>query len=272
MGNHPFNVIVVLFWFATMSWLVAAKILPSMRVGEPPNYTSIVADSVDQPPVCWRIQLQDRTIGWAASKIERRKDGITDLYSRVYLGELPWEELAPGWLAGVLKPVLTDLGPLDIDKKSHLVIDPLGRPVEFESRVRVANLADAIRVHGQIEGSSLKLAVQSGDFSHRFEHSLPTNALLTDELSPQALLPGLRVGQTWTVPLYSPFRAFNDPMEMLQAVVEREDKITWGGESVRSRVIVYRSDPGSGIGRQRDPRARLGRAPTGWCCARRSVF
>ena len=38
MGNHPFNVIVVLFWLATMSWLIVAKVLPPMRVGEPPSY------------------------------------------------------------------------------------------------------------------------------------------------------------------------------------------------------------------------------------------
>jgi hypothetical protein len=247
MGSPAFNVVVVLFWCATMSWLVAAKIVPPLRVGEPPNYTSIVVENADQPPVCWRIQLQDRTIGWAASKIERRKDGITDLFSRVYLGELPWDEFAPGWLASVLKPVLSDLGPLDIDKKSHLVIDPLRRPVEFESKVRVANLPDAIRVHGQIEGSTLRLAVQSGEFSHTVERSLPSNALVTDELSPHAMMPGLRVGQTWTVPLYSPFRPFNDPMEMLEAVVEREDKITWRGQPVACRVIIYRSDPGSGL-------------------------
>jgi hypothetical protein len=57
MGNHSFNVIVVLFWFATMSWLVAAKIVPPLRVGEPPDYASILQESTHQPPVCWSIHL-----------------------------------------------------------------------------------------------------------------------------------------------------------------------------------------------------------------------
>ena len=93
MGNLHFNVVVVLFWCATMGWLVVAKIVPPLRVGEPPNYATILNEADDKTPVCWSIHLQNEAIGWAANKMVRRSDGITDLYSRVYLGELPWEEL-----------------------------------------------------------------------------------------------------------------------------------------------------------------------------------
>ena len=246
MGNHPFNVIVVLFWLATMGWLTVAKILPPLRVGEPPSYVSILKESLDQPPVCWSIRLQDRSIGWAATRVARRTDGITDLWSRVYLAELPLDDIVPSWVGAVLRPMLRSLGPMDVDKKSRLIVDPLGRLVGFESRVRVANLPDAIKVQGQIEGALLKLVVQSGEVSYKLERYLPPDALMTDELSPQAYLPGLRVGQTWTVPLYSPFRPPNSPMEILQATVEREDRMTWGSRPLNSRIIVYRNDPGSG--------------------------
>lgn len=247
MGNHPFNVIVVLFWLATMSWLVVVKVLPPLRVGEPPSYSSILQQSGEQPPVCWSIRLHDKSIGWAASKTVRRKDGITELYSRVYLADLPLEDLAPGWLGSVLKPALRNFGPLDVDKKSRLVIDPLGRLVGFVSRVRIGDVPDVIKVQGQIEGSTLTMVVQSGEISYTIERDLPPNALIADELSPQARMPGLRVGQTWTVPLYSPFRPLNNPIEILQASVEREDRITWDDRQVNSRIIVYRSDPGSGL-------------------------
>jgi hypothetical protein len=247
MGNHPFNVIVILFWLATMSWLVVAKVLPPLRVGEPPSYRSILKKGSRQPPVCWSIRLEDRLIGWAANKIERRADGITELYSRVYLRDLPLDQFAPAWLATVLKPVLRDVGPLDVDKFSRMTVDPLGRLVAFESRVRVADLPDAIKVHGQIEGSSLKLSVQSGEIPHKLERYLPPDALMADELSPQTTMPGLRVGQAWTVPLYSPFRPPTSPIEILQARVERAERITWGGRKVNCRMIVYRSDPGSGL-------------------------
>ncbi len=247
MGNHPFNVVVVLFWLATMTWLFVVKVLPPMRVGEPPSYQSILDESRRQPPVCWSIRLNDKPIGWAANKLVRRNDGVTELHSRVYLRNLPLDELAPNWLARVLEPVLRDLGPIDIDKKSKMIVDPLGRLVGFESRVRIADIPDAIKVRGNVEGSTLKLKVQSGNVSHRIERYLPPNALMTDELSPQTVMPGLRVGQTWTVPLYSPFRSPRSPIEILQARVEQIESITWGGRQVRTKLIVFRGDPGSGL-------------------------
>jgi hypothetical protein len=248
MGNQPFNIVVIVFWLATMSWLVVAKILPPLRVGEPPNYASILEHTGDEPPVCWAIVMRGETIGWAANKIVRRPDGISELYSRVYLGALPLDELAPGWLAGVLKGVFRDIRQMDIDKRSRFAIDPLGRLVEFESRVRLADDVDAIKVHGQFDGSTLSLTVQSGGVSVPLSRSLSPNSLVSDELSPQARMPGLRVGQTWTVPLYSPFRAASSPLEILQAVVEREDQFHWDGRLVNTRVIVYRGDSGSGSG------------------------
>ncbi len=248
MGNHPFNVIVVLFWLASMTWLVVAKVLPPLRVGEPPNYQAILDESQQQPTACWSIHVERRPIGWAASKLVRRKDGggIAELHSRVYLARLPLNELAPGWLVKVVKPALGDLERLDVDKQSEIVVDPLGRLVGFESRVRIAEIRDAIKITGQVEGSTLRITVRSGDVPTTVERYLPPNALIADELSPQALLPALRVGQRWTVPLYSPFRPPHSPIEILQAQVERAETLTWDGRRASGKLIVFRSDSGSG--------------------------
>ncbi len=246
MGNHPFNVIVVLFWLATMTWLFVAKVLPPLRVGEPPNYQAILDESQRQPAVCWNIELEGDPIGWSASRLIKRKDGISELHSRVYLARLPLDELAPGWLAKLLKPALGNLGRIDVDKRTQIVIDPLGRLVGFESRVRVADLQDAIKVSGQVEGSTLLITVRSGDIPTTVERYLPPNALMTDELSPQAVVPGLRVGQRWTVPLYSPFRPPTNPIEILHAEVERATSITWNGRQHSGKLIVFRGDPGAG--------------------------
>lgn len=245
MGNPAFNVIVVLFWLATMSWLVVAKIIPPLRIGEPPTYSSIVAEAEAEPPACWSIRMNGRTIGWAANTIVRQPEGISEFYSRVYLAELPLEELAPGWLSTVLRPIFPKLNLVDLDKQSWFVIDPLGRLSDFESRVRLAGVADAIRVTGTVEGSNLKLMVRSGDISAPINTNLAPNSLMNDELSPQSRMPNLRVGQTWTVPLYSPFRAPHSPLDILQASVEAEERIRWGNESVPTRLVVYRGDPGN---------------------------
>ncbi len=248
MGNHPFNVIVVLFWLATMSWLVVAKVLPPLRVGEPPSYRSILDQSQKQLPICWNIRLQDKSIGWAANRVERRPDGITELVSRVYLKDVPLDRFAPPWLGKVLRSMLGRMGPLDIDKTSRMVVDPLGRLVGFESRLKIADIPDAIKLQGQIDGATLHLAVQSGEVSCKLEQALPPNALVADELSPQTRLPGLRVGQTWTMPLYSPFSPPTSPIEILAARVEQSQQFSWAGKPVLTRVVVYRSDAGAGLG------------------------
>ncbi len=106
MGNPAFNVIVVLFWLATMSWLVVAKIVPPLRIGEPPTYSSIIADTQGEQATCWSIRMNGRTIGWAANAMLRQPEGINEFYSRVYLAELPFDELAPGWLSSLVwRPV-----------------------------------------------------------------------------------------------------------------------------------------------------------------------
>ena len=177
----------------------------------------------------------------------RRYDDVVELYSRVYIRDLPLDELAPGWLADVLTPVLRDLGPLDIDKWSRMVVDPLGRLVNFESKVRIAEFEDAIIVRGEVDGTSLKLTLRSGEIPHTIEQYLPPNALIADQLSPQMRMPNLRVGQQWTVPLYSPFLPPNSPIEILQARVESSELFTWHGERVASKLVVYREDPGKGL-------------------------
>ena len=248
MGNHPFNVIVVLFWLATMSWLVVAKIVPPMRVGEPPSYRSILDESVRQPPVCWNIRLEDKSIGWAANKIERRDDGITELHSRVYLRNLPLEEFAPGWLGTVLKPVLRDLGPLNIDKTSRMTVDPLGRLVGFESRVRIADIPDAIKVHGQVEGSSLKLSIQSGEIPYKLERYLAAQrpdvrrAVAADDAARPARRPDLDGAAVQPVSsAEQPDRDFAG-----QGRARRSDHLGRPAGPL-PRSIVYRSDPSSGL-------------------------
>src|SRR5690606_38020763 len=109
---------------------------------------------------------------------------------------------------------------------------------------------------GTVEGSQLKLLVRSGDVQLPINRSLGANSLMNDELSPQSRMPNLRVGQTWTVPLYSPFRSPHSPMDILQAAVEDEEAIIWDGERTEVRVVVYRGDPGSGRGSE-DVRGRM---------------
>lgn len=257
MGSRAFNTAVVLVWLAAMTWLVKEKVLPPLQVGEPPSYQTILSNQNKQPPVCWAIRWDEQPVGFSASIVIEREDDMREIHSRVFFSKLPLDEMAPGWLGAIVRPILSKLGKLDMDAYSRLEIDPLHHLVGFQSRVRLADIPSAIRMHGSVEGTSLKLSVQSGDFSYRTEKYLPPDALVGDELSPQAMLPNLRRGQTWTMPVYSPFRPPTSPVEILKASVERDDTIVWDGRTYPTKVVVYRNDSGSRVLAAQEARGKL---------------
>jgi hypothetical protein len=246
-------------WLLTTTWLLVAKVLPPLLVGEPPNYRTII--SADQrkprPPVWWSIRWNDKPLGWAASDIVHSPDRMSEFHGRVFLRELPLVEMLPPLVNALVKPVFSSAEAVDLDARNRMNIDPLGRLSSFDTHVHIASIRDAIRIEGTVEGSKLKLMFRLGDLSEPSERYLPSDALVTDEFTPQAYLPGLRVGQTWTMPSYSPLRPTGDPMEILQATVERTEDILWDGNTVEAHLVVYRADPGAGLLTVGEPRGRL---------------
>jgi hypothetical protein len=272
MPTRWFNLVVVMFWLATMMWLAITKVLPPLRVGEPPTYRSILAQEHGADPVGWLLRLNDETLGWAATRMVRRPDGMTVIQGRVFLQELPLDEMGPGWLNRLIKPLLRP-GSLELDARSRVDIDPLGRLTGFETRVQIADLPDAIRIHGVVDGTQLHISVSSGDsISYKEDRYLPPGAFVGDELLPQSTLPGLRVGQTWTMPVYSPLRPHKNPIEVLQATVEGQERILWNGEPVESLLVVYRADSGSGLTSQHEPRGKLWVRPDGEVVRQQIMF
>ncbi|MGW8256369.1 MAG: hypothetical protein ACWGMZ_02670, partial [Thermoguttaceae bacterium] len=74
--------------------------------------------------------------------------------------------------------------------------------------------------------------------------------LLNDALSPQMQLPNLRLGQTWTVPAFSPLWPTKSPMQILHAKVEYKEPVSWNAAIRHAWVVVYRNDPGAEFGRE----------------------
>jgi len=93
----------------------------------------------------------------------------------------------------------------------------------------------------------------AGEARYETTRHLPTTAMIGDELSPQATLPDLYEGRRWTVPVYSPLRPGQSPLEILHAEVTGEETIFWEDSLVRTHVVSYREDPSS----NREPRCRL---------------
>jgi len=257
VGYRWFNAVVILFWLATMTWLVIVKVLPPLQIGEPPNYRSVykVERGEEPKPVCWDMLWNDRPMGWAETRVERTPAGVTEVRSLVHFDRVPVDELAPPWMRPALRRALD----LAMDADSRLEIDPLGRLSSFRSNMRVIGHDAVIRIRGRVVGTTLTGTVETGGMIQPFDRYLPPDALMGDELSPQARMPGLRIGQEWTVPVYSPLR-FSDnrnPVEILHAKVEGRESVVVGDESVLTLTVVYRSDSGSILGASQAPRGKL---------------
>ena len=250
MGNRAFHAVVVLLWCSTMGWLIVSKVLPPLMVGEPPTYRSTIQEP--EQVLCWRLEWNGQPVGWSASTVLPGAAGVTEVHSRLMLAQLPLREMSPFWL----RPLLAQFGAIDMDARSRVEIDPLGALSGFSSVVRVGELEQAIRMRGRVEQSSLLVEVRSGEFSYKKRVDLAPDALVGNELSPQAEMPNLRLGQSWTMPVYSPFYP-NQPMEILQATVEQEGMLTWGDEVVKTLIVTYRTDSGAGLAASGKPRSTL---------------
>ena len=231
MQSRWFNTAIVMLWLATMSWLVGEKVLPSFLIGDPPNYSKIVESQRDSPPVGWRMTFNGRPLGWALSDTKLQPSGLTEIYGRVHFEALPLEEVMPTWLRSLVRLIRQPIDRLRMDARSVLTIDALGHLLRFDSSVRIDPLNELIRVRGIVEGQQLQLTVRSGEASFNSETFFPSGALLCDALSPQTKLPGLRAGQKWTMPVYSPFWSAKNPIEIVHATVEASEPIIWNGAS-----------------------------------------
>ena len=259
MHSRWYSVSVLLLWLTTMGWLVRQKVWPSLVVGDPPDYQAILAVQKDSPPVGWSLVWNDRkNLGWAVTSTSPLPNGLTEVRSHVHFSELPLSDIIPEWLYGLLQPSDSRGIRLTMDARSALIFDPLRRLSQFESTIRFQPKVDAVKVQGRIEGARLFLSIHCGDSSpSETDVPAPRNAILSDALSPLGYLPGLRLGQCWTVEVYSPLRPPTSPSEILHAAVEAKMPMTWNGRIVDTWEVVYRSDPGSALASAGSPRGKL---------------
>jgi hypothetical protein len=263
MHNQWFNFAVLVLWLTMMSWLISQKVLPALLVGDPPNYPTILAAQRQQPVVGWLMLWNGERLGWALTRTKPLPHELTEIDSRIHFDQLPIGDMAPDWLRSMFQPLGQMRSKLPMDTVSTLVFDPLGRLCRFESAVQFQPKVDALKVKGSIDGGTLSLIARAGEFAYETEMPMPGKTMLTDSLSPQVRLPGLREGQRWTVEVYSPFRPPNSPREILQAEVEGRQPVRWEGRIVHAWLVVYRSDPGAAISPTEETRGRLWVHPDG---------
>ena len=257
MYGRWFNFAVVVLWLVTMTWLVKAKVLPTLLIGDPPDHRKILEARQNEPPVGWQLRWNDRSVGWAMSATRALPEGDTRIVSRVHFDELPLGEMTPGWLRAFSRLLEKPSAKLETDARSVLTTDTQGRLARIESSIDFQPLREVISVTGVVEGSEMTVTVRSRDFSYKTDIAIDPKTLEGDSLSPRTQLPGLHEGQTWTVEVCSPLRYPNRPLEILQAKVERLEQLHWNGRAVRVWLVEYHDNPGYRLSSAKKPRGRL---------------
>lgn len=260
MLQRPFfTPVVVGLWLVTMGWLVAAKILPAFRPGSPPGHQALYTAVGKLVPVAWTVECNGRPIGWALTRAtEAHRRGLF-VDTRLHVDRLPWNEVLPTWAAVLMHQAADQQAASAFDARGRLSIDERGELRSFSSIVNLPGARDPLVLTGSIDKGQVSMFVAAGDLRYETTRPLPTAAMVGDELSPLATLPGLYEGRRWSVPVYSPLRPGQSPLEILHAEVGAEETIAWNNETVLARVVTYRDDPAS----TRPPRCRLWVGDTG---------
>lgn len=235
--------IVIVFWCLTTSWLVAAKILPSLLPGSPPGYQALYASNNRLIPVAWTVLWKEQPIGWAVSESDRDAGGDVTVKTALRFDRLPIEELLPGWMKPIMGRALERAATVDLEARGTMSIDPKGQLRAFRSVVDLPGRIDRVVLDGTIEEGHVKIVVRAGELAYETSRYLPSHIMIGDELSPQATMPGLSLGKRWTVPVYNPLRGGNAALEVMHAEVTAEETLFWEDRLARVDLVVYRDDP-----------------------------
>lgn len=241
------------FWFVTTGWLVVTKILPAFNPGLPPGHQALFTSGDRLVPVAWTVMWNERPIGWALSIAQRTDEGGLGVDTRLHFDHLPLNEMLPAWAGNAVRNVLDDDGLVTLDAHGRLDIDAAGRLRRFSSTVSLPGTRDEVVLAGTVDNGEAAVAIMAGGMRYDTVKRLPEHSMIGDELSPQATMPGLSAGRTWTVPVYSPLRPGHAPIEILHASVEPESTLFWEDGLVRVHLVAYRDDPSP----RREPRCRL---------------
>jgi len=254
MLHRPWLIpLVVIFWGVTSGWLLVEKILPSLSPGSPPGYQAFYTSENRLVPVAWTVLWNDQPLGWATSQSERTPEGGMEVKSLLHFDRLPINEVLPTWAKLLLRQSFDPGISYALDARGHLSIDPKGDLRSFSSVVSLPATADRVVLDGRIDKGEVTVDVRAHGMNYTVSRHLPNRITIGDELSPQARLPGLYQNRQWTVPVYSPLRPGQAPIQILHAKVAGEESIFWDDALVRVDVVHYRDDPAV----HREPRCRL---------------
>jgi hypothetical protein len=183
----------------------------------------------------------------------RTNEGGLIVDSQLHFEKLPLDDMLPAWAGLLMQRAVRGRAASAFDARGQLDIDAGGQLRSFTSRVTLPGANDQVLLAGIVDDGTVSIQINAGGMQYETTRHLPTHIMIGDELSPQATLPGLYEGRRWTVPIYSPLRPGQSPIDILHAEVGPEEALYWEDGLVRVHVVSYREDPSS----HREPRCRL---------------
>jgi hypothetical protein len=201
-----------------MGLLVHQEVLPTLRLGEPESYRSLLAQQKGPKTVRMGIYAFDRRLGTSVSTVTPQRDGSTQVANRteISLSFLP--------AAGArLTPLTT------VTSESEAWVSPLYRLQSFYLRVRSALFA--IEMRGVVDGEELVFTVWSGGQAQTARVPFDAEMPIGDSLGPLWPSGKLQVGRQWGINLLDP-----RDLTLSQALVEvvGEGRQVWQGRAVRT--------------------------------------
>lgn len=251
MASRIYSAAIILFWLATMTWLVVVKVAPALRRGEPPDYrVASVERMQDSLPVIWEIKWNYSPVGWAANRAARRPDGGSIIQSRVQFSEFRTPTELPAGLRLLIEKLVGGTRTLTLRLDNTTQLSP-SREFEFlDSSVRLHDdprEVPFIRIKGTVENNRLAMQFWVGGQESPTSKvvPIPPQSLVSDEFSPRGFLPNLRLHQEWTTYQVSPLPP-PGVQKVVTAKVEHYEPIAWNGAVTEALVVVYREDAGAG--------------------------
>jgi len=223
------NIAILVFWLASMTWLVARDVLPNYLADEPPGIAAII----QQGPKVYRSRILDaagRQLGFSEITVRPLQDALR-VSSQ---SELQY-------------PVLGRLARLRIT--SALVYDQRGRLEQFDLDVFGLPMPVSVRVENF--GVDFSAEMKIGLFRKQVIFDARTAQRLSQMLQPFFMLPDLYVGKAWRIWMFDPLTP-NQFQPVLVKVTGREP-IRHGERT----VLAFRIEGPNGLTAWADEQGRV---------------
>lgn len=242
MSNRLYTGAIIVFWLATMSWLVSERILPSFFYGEPPK--SGVAYQTE--PVAWQLLIDGVPCGYAVLQSIEASGGMRESHSLICFESLPKPKVLPSYFA----PIAASLEALSPKIRTRLAFDSMGTMLNFKTWFWFGDEEHPMTLVGAVRGGSLHLKVRAAMLSRDIQYDWPANGLSADELAPESQLQLLYVGRKWRHEVYSPLSPVKQPIEVLEAEVTEEVLCDFNRGQLQAKKVEYRMADQAGVAEQ----------------------